>query len=382
LTALGILIGIAAVVIVTALGTGARQQIGAQIEKLGSNLLFVWSRPATKSGARVAAARPLTDGDAEALRREATALAAVTVWTELKLAVSSPYASVNTGVMGVDLHYFGVRDVEVESGRAFSQHELQQKAKVVLLGRTVQENLFGTSDPIGRIVRINRYPFQVIGTLKSKGFVGFEDQDNRVMMPIGSWRSRILPGLGDRVFVIMAAARSAEQASVAERQIESILRQRHRIREGEDSDFQVASQKGWREQQDAIFDVLTALLSSVAAIALFVGGVGVMNIMLVSVAERTREIGVRMAIGARRRDIQLQFLCEAVALTSVGGLSGLAIAAVALEVFGRALEWPLHISLQAVGMGLAVSVAVGIAFGLLPARRAARLDPIEALRHE
>jgi putative ABC transport system permease protein len=382
LTALGILIGIAAVVVVTALATGARERIGSQIQSLGSNLLFVFNQPTAKSGARVVVSQGLTDGDAEAIRREAGAIDQVAVYSDLKAQVVSELGNTKTDVMGVDRHYFAVRSFSVQRGRMFTESEELIKAKVCLIGPNAAQALFGSTDPVGRYVRIGRHAFQIVGMTAPKGQSPFEDQDDRILMPIGTWRSRVSPTLGRRVQLIMATAKSAAEVGQAERQIDAILRQRHRVAESEEPDFRLRTQEAFRESQEAIFRILSILLLSVAAVALFSGGVGVMNIMLVSVTERTREIGIRMAIGARRQDIQLQFLAEAVALTALGGLAGIAVATGVMHLMRRTLGWSMQLSPEAVAVAVATSFAVGLIFGFLPARRAAALDPIEALRHE
>jgi putative ABC transport system permease protein len=231
-------------------------------------------------------------------------------------------------------------------------------------------------------VRIGRHAFFIIGTLAPKGQSPFEDQDDRIIMPIGSWRARVSPTLGPRAQLVIARAKTAEQVEQAERQLDAILRQRHGIPEGEEADFRIRTQAAWRQSQDAVFSIVSLLLLSVATVALFAGGVGVMNVMLVSVTERTREIGVRMAIGARARDIQLQFLAESVTLTALGGIGGIGLALLTMQVLQRSLGWSMRLSPEAVLTAVGTSLAVGILFGFLPARRAASLDPIEALRHE
>jgi putative ABC transport system permease protein len=382
LTALGILIGIAAVVVVTALGQGARERVGGELESLGSNLLFVWPMPAVKSGVRTRPSAGLTDDDALAIRREATAVSAVGVYSEVAAQTTSELGNGKIAVIGVDLPYFGVRGFRVRNGRLWNESEELTKSKVCLIGRTASQKLFPGVDPIGHYVRVGRHPFRVIGTLEPKGQSPFEDQDDRILMPIGSWRARVSGTLGRRVQLLVVSALTEARVEQARRQLDAILRQRHGFAEGEETDYRVRTLDAFRRTQDAVYGALTALLLSVAAVSLFAGGVGVMNIMLVSVTERTREIGVRMAIGARRGDIAAQFLAEAVALTLVGGLLGLGAAVAAIVAIQKALGWSMSLEPQAVATALGTSLAVGLVFGLLPARRAASLDPIEALRHE
>jgi putative ABC transport system permease protein len=381
LTSVGILIGIAAVVLVSALGSGARAEIGKQIESMGSNVIYVFSRPSSKSGVRTTN-NGLTDRDAAAIRREATAISRVTVYSEAKAQIVSEFQNAKTNVMGIDGDYFVVRGYEVDRGRRFNESELLVKAKVCIIGPTARDKLFGSVDPIGRYVRVGRHPFLIIGTLKAKGQSPFEDQDDRILMPIGSWRSRVIPTLGDRVQLIMASAQSVERTKEAERQVKQILMQRHGFQEGEEPDFRTGTQEEFRAGQEAVFGVLTVLLLSVAGISLIVGGVGVMNIMLVGVTERTREIGIRMAIGARPSDIQWQFLLESVLLTLIGGAAGVGLAVLVMRVFGSDLGFPLVLEPMSVIIAFVTSVAIGLLFGFWPARRAAQLDPIEALRHE
>jgi putative ABC transport system permease protein len=381
LTMLGILVGIAAVVMVTALSSGARSAIGGQIQALGSNVIFVFARPASKSGARVAK-QGLTERDAHAIRREASAVAGVTVWSSIKAQVVSEFGNASVDVMGVDEHYFSVRDFKVAGGRSWTVNEAQTKAKVCLLGQTTRQNLFGDLDPVGRFVRIGKHPVLVIGTLGAKGQSPWEDQDDRIVMPIDTWRSRISPGLGDRVQMLMAQAKSPERVDAAVQQIDGLLRQRHAILEGEEADYRISSQAQLQASQESIFTVLTTLLLSVAGIALLVGGVGVMNVMLVSVAERTREIGIRMAIGARESDIQIQFLIESTLLALLGGVGGIGVALLGVWSLELWFGWSMLVNWTAVAIALATSTLIGLVFGYLPARRAATLDPIEALRHE
>jgi putative ABC transport system permease protein len=252
-----------------------------------------------------------------------------------------------------------------------------------VLGSTVKKKLFGNEDPIGRTVRIGRYPFFVTGVLETKGEGPFGgDQDDLVVMPITSFRARILKVSPDFAGVLMISATSAETTDRAVKQIDSILRQRHRIADGTQPDFEIHTQNEFQEMQAVIYNLMTLLLVAVAAISLFVGGIGVMNIMLVSVTERTREIGIRMAIGARAHDIRTQFLVEAIALTLLGGVSGALLGIGAVAIVSRALEWKMAVSPIALAVSIGTSGLTGVAFGFFPARRAAHLDPIEALRHE
>jgi putative ABC transport system permease protein len=385
LTSLGILIGIAAVVIVVSLGEGARERVGSQLQSLGENLIYVFPEPTAKSGARSLFSGPggLTLGDAEALRRDASALAAVTVYSSVRLPVQSSFGNEQVDVVGADEFYAQVRGYQIGLGRDLLPSDVTGKAKVVLIGQTVQQKLFGELDPVGHLLRIGRHSYLVVGVLASKGQSPFGvDQDDRMVLPISSWFARVSPNPIQRVQIIMGQAKQDTLVDQAERQVVDILRQRHGIEDGHDPDFQIRTQKQFQETQSQIAEVISLLLLSVAGIALFVGGVGVMNIMLVSVNERKREIGVRMAIGARAADIRLQFLVEAVALTLLGGVLGLLLAAAVVVSLQGMFEGVLRFNLASVGIALGTSLATGLVFGLLPAHRAAQLDPIEALRHE
>lgn len=385
LTVLGILIGIAAVVVVVALGEGASGKIGGRIESLGSNVVYVFDQPVARSGLRSAlgSSAGLTDGDVEAIAREAKSASAATSFTSTWIQVVTSFSNAQTNIIGTDLAYFPVRGFELAAGRLWTPAEERAKARVALIGPVAAGKLFGTADPIGRSMRIGRHPYWVIGTLQPKGTSPFgQDQDDRVMVPVGTWRAHVSPQLGKRIHMIMASAKSFDRAEDAVQEIDAILRQRHHVAEGGTPDFVVRSQEQFRAMQERVVRVLTVLLLSVAAVSLFVGGVGVMNIMLVTVAERRREIGIRMAVGAQPRDIQLQFLVEAMALTAVGGAFGLLVAAGLVAAGKRFLGWAMELGGAAIGVAFVTSLLVGLLFGFLPARRAALVEPMEALRHE
>jgi putative ABC transport system permease protein len=304
LTVLGILIGVTAVVHVTALAGGASQSVGSQIDSFASNALFINPESVQQSGVRGKATGRLTEADGKAIAREAVSVTNVAPWLSTAGQVVYGDKNVSTMVVGTTTSYFPIRRFNVGKGEMWTESDELLKTKVCLIGNTVATKLFGAEDPIGRVIRIGRHPYRVIGVLEPKGNSPFgEDQDDRLMMPVGSFRGRIMRTAPGRVDMLMASASSEETTPRAQAQITSILRQRHRIPESGDPDFSVNTQAEFRQAQQAISSVLSALLLSVAAVSLVVGGIGVMNIMLVSVAERTREIGIRLSIGARERDI-------------------------------------------------------------------------------
>lgn len=383
LTVLGILIGVAAVVIVVALAGGASEAVGGQIDAFAANAIFINPQPTQQSGVRNKGAGRLTENDAKAIAREAVSVSGVAPFLSTVGQVVYGDKNVATGLYGVTLPYFPIRKFNVEKGAFWTEGDELLKTKVCLVGPTVAHNLFGTEDPIGRTIRIGRAPFRIIGVLAPKGTSPFgEDQDDRIFMPIGTYRSRVVKTAPGRVDMLIAASTTSENTQRAQDQITSILRQRHHIPPGAEPDFNLSTQAEFRETQQSISKVLTLLLLGVAAVSLIVGGIGVMNVMLVSVAERTREIGIRMAIGARERDIMLQFLIEAVVLSLVGGTLGILFGVGITLVLGRVLEWNTIPSSTAVLIAVSTSAFIGLFFGYLPARRAAKLDPIVALRVE
>jgi putative ABC transport system permease protein len=383
LTVLGILIGVTAVVMVTALAGGASASVGSKIDSFASNALFIYPDAVQQSGVRSKTFGRLTEADGKAIAREAVNVTNVAPWLSSFGQVVYGDRNVYTELVGTNLAYFPIRRFTIDKGEAWTEADENVKTKVCVIGETVAVKLFGSSDPVGRTIRIGRYPFRIIGTLTPKGNAPFgDDQDDRIMMPIGSYRGRVMATRPGRVDLLMASAASDEATPRAQAEVTSILRQRHRIADDKEADFAVNSQSEMRQKQEAISGVLSALLLSVAAVSLIVGGIGVMNIMLVSVAERTREIGIRLSIGARERDILVQFLIEAIVLSLAGGVLGILIGSASTIALGQALGWNATPTPSSIGIAAATSAVIGVVFGFLPARRAAKLDPIEALRTE
>jgi len=386
LTMLGILIGVAAVVVTTALGAGARAQINNQIESLGSNVLVVFPQANQASGARGAQGSPwmrLTEDDTKALVRASTSIAGAAPFLRANAQIVYEDKNANTQIFGTTRAYFSVRGWATKSGEIWQEPSELSGERVCLVGTTVAEGLFGTLDPVGRTVRIGRYPFRIIGVLESKGQSPFgSDQDDTVMMPASTFRSHVLWMPRRSVHGILFAATSGDTNEHAKAQADGILRERHHITEGREPDFAIRTQAEFRASQEAIYGTLSILLLAVGGVSLLVGGIGIMNIMLVSVAERTREIGIRMAVGARERNILMEFLIEAVLLALMGGAMGALVALGVIAVVERLSEWPMRLEPQALLVALLTSSAIGITFGFFPARRAARLDPILALHRE
>jgi putative ABC transport system permease protein len=384
LTVLGILIGVAAVVIVVALGTGVQQQVAGQISNLGANVIFVWPQSTQSSGVRDKdSGNRLTEADGRAIVEEATSVSAVAPFSSAGAQVIAGDRNAVTQVIGTTRDYFGVRGFSIGKGQNFTASDELLKTKVCVVGETVREKLFGPTDAVGQYVRIGRYPYRIIGVLAKKGQSPFgEDQDDRIIMPIGSFRARIQPSAPGRVKQLIISASDERTVDRAVSQIESILRQRHRIGPDEEPDFGISTQAEFRRSSEQIFGTLTVLLSAIAAISLLVGGIGVMNIMLVSVTERTREIGIRMAIGASEGDILIQFLVEAVVLSVIGGLFGLGVGMGVITALAKAIGWTLTVPIPAIIAAVGTSATIGIVFGFFPARRAAQMDPIVALRQE
>ena len=385
LTMLGITIGVAAVVTVTALARGARESVSSQISNLGSNSLIVFPRSARPSGARsaVGGGSKLNELDSFALMRDSTSIKTAAPFLRAGGQVIFESSNASPTLVGTRVPYFEIRSWKVVNGEIWSATSETVSEKVVVIGSQTAKDLFGTIDPVGRTVRIGRHPYRVIGVLEEKGQSPFgQSQDEIVLMPITTMRSHILFGRPNDAHALLMSATSPETTERAKLQAEQILRQRHRIKEGDEDDFIVRSQAEFRAMQEAIYGALSALLVGIAAISLVVGGIGVMNIMLVSVAERTREIGIRMAIGAREADIMVQFLVEALVLSVLGGLIGTAVGYAAIVTFATVLEWPMKLEAVSLAVAIGVSTFIGLVFGFFPARRAARMDPVQALGRE
>jgi putative ABC transport system permease protein len=382
LTVLGIFIGITAVVIVTAAASSATDSIGNAIDSVAANALYVTPQPSQVSGARSKPIGRITEADARAIVREAVSVSAVAPWLATIGQIVAGDKNWSTTIIGTGLSFFPIRRYTIANGATWTETDETLKTKVCVIGQTVATNLFGAGDPIGRTVRIARSPYTVIGVLTARGTSFFgDDQDDLVMMPIGSFRARVLHTAPGRTDQLLVSATSDQTTLRAKAQIESILRQRHRVEPGRE-DFVVSSQAELRQTTNSVLATLSTLALGVAAVSLLVGGIGVMNIMLVSVAERTREIGIRLSIGARERDILVQFLVEAVMLTMVGGFLGIFVGSGLTIAVGRILSSPMVPSPESLGIAVATSVIIGTVFGFLPAWRAAKLDPMVALRVE
>jgi putative ABC transport system permease protein len=387
LTMLGVVIGVGAVIVMVSIGQGASAAVRAQIEALGTNLLMVVPGATTRAGVRSGwgGASTLTLQDARAVRDECSAVSGV-AWTRRQIAqVIQAERNWSTQIQGVSPAYFSVRNWPLESGEYFSSRDEETANRVAVLGQTVVENLFGAGeDPLGAVIRVKDVPFRVIGVLERKGQTTWgQDQDDTVVIPFSTAERRVLGAeiLGTVDFMFASAERT-EDLLVAAEQITTLLRQRHRIVEGADDDFTVRNLSDMARAQESTSRVMATLLLYVAGISLLVGGIGIMNILLVSVTERTREIGIRMAVGAKRGHILLQFLVEAVVLSVAGGFVGVLLGLGASRAVSELAGWPTLISAASVLGALLFSAAVGIVFGFWPARRAAGLDPIAALRYE
>ena len=383
LTMLGIIIGVGAVITMVAIGEGAKALVRSQIASLGTNVLVVLPGTVTMGGARTGSGgvQSLVDADAKAIMEEVPSVALASPTLRQTQQIIGGEQNWSAAVQGVAPELQQIRDWVVEEGRFINQGDVDAAAKVALIGQTVLENLFPNEEPIDQIIRIKKIPFRIVGILGPKGQTSQgTDQDDIVMIPYTTMQKRIM-GV-TYVQGIAVRAVSADKVKQAQTEIAALLRQRHRLPPDRDDDFNIRNLSDIAEAASNSATVMAILLGSIASVSLLVGGIGIMNIMLVSVTERTREIGIRMAVGARSRDIMLQFIVEAVVMASIGGALGVLIGIVSSDIVHRTMEWPILVRPDIVAIALLVSSGVGIFFGFYPAQKAAHLDPIEALRYE
>ena len=388
LTMLGIIIGVGAVIAMVAVGAGATARVAEQIQSLGSNLIIVLSGSVTASGVRIGQGSQLTitEDDAAAIAREIPAIQVAAPSVRGNSQVVFGNLNWATGIQGITADYFEARDWVVLTGRSIGPEDVDGATKVALLGQTTALNLFGDADPLGQIIRIKKVPFTVIGLLDRKGQNSWgQDQDDIILIPMSTAKKKVLGKSNSNpraVQAISVKVLPGEDMGEAEAQMRELLRQRHRLQPYQDDDFTVRNLSEILQTQEESSKVMTYLLAAIASVSLLVGGIGIMNIMLVSVTERTREIGLRMAVGARGRDILGQFLIEAVTLSLIGGVIGIAAGLGGAEALSYFAEWRTLVAPQAIALAFGFAAAVGVFFGFYPARKAARLDPIEALRYE
>jgi len=383
LTMLGMIFGVGAVIGSVSLTSGAKAQVQARIAALGQNVILVFSGSVNRSGvySGFGGAGTLTVEDAMAIEKEVPGVAAVSPEARFSGQLMVGNNNWNTEGRGESVDYLTIRQWDLAEGAMFTEADVRSAAKVCILGKTTADKLFPDEDPVGKTLRIKNVPMTVLGVLKSKGVSMFgSDQDDVVIAPYTTAMKR-LAGV-TTLRTINVQAESADQITDVVNGITELLRQRHRIQPGRDDDFILRSQQELAETQNAAAETMTALLAGIAMVSLLVGGIGIMNIMLVSVTERTREIGIRMAVGARSRDILLQFLIEAVTLSSIGGLLGIALGVGGAQLLTVTKNWATVVPADWVVLSFAVSAIVGIFFGFYPARKASRLDPIDALRYE
>ena len=387
LTTLGVIIGVSAVIAMVAIGEGAKARVAEAFSSMGSNILIVLSGSTTSGGARggFGSMPTLTWDDLKAMRTEASAVRYASPQLRASAPVISDDQNWATSINGISPEFLLIRDWPVSNGSTLNQSDIEGGTKVVVLGQTVVDNLFGaSSDPVGQTVRIKKIPFQVVGVLARKGQSAMgQDYDDAVFMPYTTFMAKIQGGL--QKFVpgsIMVSAANSEDVARAEKQIGNLLRDRHHISTASEDDFSIRNLTEMASAQQEGGNTLTTLLASIAAVSLLVGGIGIMNIMLGCVTERTREIGIRMAVGARPRDVMAQFLVEALTLSFFGGVLGVLVGLFAANRLASAFGWPILVRPDVIAIAVGFSGLVGVVFGLYPAQKAARLDPIDALRFE
>ncbi len=388
LTMLGIIIGVGAVITMIAVGGGAQARVEEQIKSLGSNLMIIIPGSTTSGGVRMggSSAQTLTEDDAWAITREVQEVQASAPSNRGSGQIIAGNSNWSTVIYGVTPEYMEVRDWPIVSGRGFEPQEVSGAGKVALVGQSVAKQLFGDADPVDQQIRIRKVPFTIVGVLEKKGqsMMG-QDQDDVILVPLATARNRLFgnpQGKLRRVGVISVKVRDGQNMKEAEDRIRELMRQRHKLQPGTDDDFTIRNLTEILQAQEASSKVLALLLAAVASVSLLVGGIGIMNIMLVSVTERTREIGLRMAVGARANDILKQFLVEAVTLSLIGGLLGIALGLGGSLAIGQFAGWRTSLSPESIVLAVGFAAAIGIFFGFYPARKASRLLPIEALRYE
>jgi putative ABC transport system permease protein len=386
LTMLGIIIGVGAVIAMVAVGTGASQQIAAQISSMGSNLLIVLPGATTSGGVRMGAGTQptLTMGDSDSIQKECPAVLDAAPIHNGVAQIVYGHMNWSTGVIGTTPSFLVVREWDLAIGRSFTTQDVKGATKVCLLGQTVVDNLFGEQNPVGQAIRIKNLPFTVIGVLAPKGqSAQGQDQDDTILIPVTTAQKKLFgaqfPGM---VRIIIVKAKSAEDLPAAEIQINELLRQRHHLGQKQESDFTVRNLTQIMQAAEQSTKVMTLLLGAIASVSLLVGGIGIMNIMLVSVTERTREIGIRMAIGAKTWDIRLQFIIEALTLSLIGGIVGIIVGISTSMTLSSLSGWPTIVSPLSIIMAFGFSGFIGIFFGFYPAYKASLLNPIDALRYE
>ena len=382
LTMLGIVIGVGCVIVTDGIGSGAAVSIQANINSLGANFIMIFPGAVTAGGARIFSAQSsLTEDDAHAIKAECPSVAYVSPGTRTGGTVVAGENNWSTEIFGADVDWPFIRSWNMASGSFFSESEVKASSKVAVLGNSVKQNLFPDSDPIGAVVRVKNVPFKVVGVLEKKGGSTMgNDQDDQIVIPYTTVMKRLSGN--NRLGMVQVSAKSPDAIQDAMMEVKALLRQRHRLGPGQDDDFMMRSQEEIAATASETTRTLSVLLASIAVVSLVVGGIGIMNIMLVSVTERTREIGIRLAIGAKSRHVLLQFLLEAVTLSIVGGGIGVALGIGVSRVIARFAGWPVAINSSSIAVAFGFSALIGIFFGFYPARKAAAMDPIEALRYE